>query len=170
MTKGCPFRAYDSAGTRTIASRSSDRDVCHDGGGRAIDLVWGPSAQGRYCATTTRRSHDGFRRDHVDVVDDDVSVRDPPAVRRRGNRHATIIFGAFTLAETGFDPDHLRRPHESIATVHHAPLLALMEIGFGVTCSWRPSGTFFGRMLMAAASVAALGFGLVLSPTWGPSD
>jgi hypothetical protein len=103
-----------------------------------------------------------FRRNRVDVVDDDVSVRNPARYIAAAIGIAAIVFGAYALAETGFDPDHLRRPHETVANFHHTPLLALLEIGFGVVMLVAAFGTFFGRVLMTAASVAALGFGVVV--------
>ena len=103
-----------------------------------------------------------FRRREIDVVDERVSVRNPARYVAGAIGLAAIIFGAVALADTGFDPDHLRRPHESIATFHHTPLLALIEIGFGVVMLLAAAGTFFGRGLMGAASVAALVFGVVI--------
>ena len=103
-----------------------------------------------------------FRRRNVDVVDDDTSTRNPARYVAAAIGIAAIVFGAYALAETGFDTGHLRRPHESVVTFHHTPLLALMEIGFGVVMLVAAFGTFFGRALMTAGSVAALGFGLVI--------
>lgn len=103
-----------------------------------------------------------FRRRNVDVVDEQVTTRNPARYVAGAIGLAAIIFGAFALADTGVDPDHLRRPHESLATFHHTPLLALLEIGFGVVMLLAAFGTFIGRGLMTAASVAALGFGVVI--------
>jgi hypothetical protein len=103
-----------------------------------------------------------LRRRNVDVVDDDVTTRNPARYIAGAIGLAAIVFGAFSLAETGLDPDHLRRPHDSIAGFHHTPLLGLIEIGFGVVMLLAAFGTFIGRGLMTAASVAALGFGVVI--------
>jgi hypothetical protein len=103
-----------------------------------------------------------FRRRNIDLVDERVSVRNPARYVAGAIGIAAIVFGAFALADTGFDPDHLRRPHDSIATFHHTPLLALIEIGFGVLMLLAAFGTFIGRGLMTAASVGALVFGIVI--------
>ncbi|HEX6312694.1 MAG TPA: DUF4383 domain-containing protein [Acidimicrobiia bacterium] len=103
-----------------------------------------------------------FRRHDADVVDERVSVRNPARYIAGAIGIAAIVFGALALVETGFDPDHLRRPHESFATFHHTPLLALIEIGFGVVMLVAATGTFVGRGLMTVGSVGALLFGLVL--------
>ncbi|MGH8983782.1 MAG: hypothetical protein ACRDY6_07885 [Acidimicrobiia bacterium] len=103
------------------------------------------------------------------VVDDNVSVRNPARYVALGIGVAAIAFGAFALAETGFDPDHLRRPHESFATFHHTPLLALIEIGFGVAMLVAALGTFVGRGLMAALSLGALGLGVATVADIWPS-
>ena len=103
-----------------------------------------------------------FRRDRVDVVDDDVSVRNPARYVAAAIGIAAIIFGRVRARRDRFRPRSPPASAREHATVHHTPLLALMEIGFGVTMLVAAFGTFFGRMLMAAASVAALGFGLVI--------
>ncbi|MGH9048223.1 MAG: hypothetical protein ACRDY4_00660 [Acidimicrobiia bacterium] len=103
------------------------------------------------------------------VVDDDVSTRNPARYVALVIGLAAVIFGAFALAETGFDPDHLRRPHESVATFHHTPLLALIEIGFGVLMLVAALGTFFGRTLMTVASLGALGLGVAAAADIWPT-
>jgi hypothetical protein len=103
------------------------------------------------------------------VAADDVSVRNPARYVALAVGVAAIVFGAFALAETGFDPDHLRRPHESFATFHHTPLLALIEIGFGVGMLVAALGTFVGRGLMAALSLGALGLGIAAAADLWPS-
>jgi hypothetical protein len=108
-----------------------------------------------------------FRRHGV--VADDVSVRNPARYVALAIGVAAIVFGAFGLAETGFDPDHLRRPHESFASFHHTPLLALIEIGFGVGMVIAALGTFVGRGLMAALSLGALGLGIAAAADLWPS-
>jgi hypothetical protein len=103
------------------------------------------------------------------VVADDVSVRNPARYVAFVIGLAAIVFGAFALAATGFDPDHLRRPHESVATFHHTPLLALSEIGFGVLMLVAALGSFFGRTLMTALSLGALGLGVATVTDIWPS-
>jgi len=108
-----------------------------------------------------------FRRRRV--VGDDVSTRNPARYVALAIGVAAIVFGAFALAETGFDPDHLRRPHESFATFHHTPLLALIEIGFGVAMLVAALGTVFGRTLMTVLSLGALGLGIAAVADLWPS-
>jgi uncharacterized membrane protein HdeD (DUF308 family) len=103
-----------------------------------------------------------FRRRNVDVVDEQVTTRNPARYVAGAMGLAAIIFGALALVETGFDPDHIRRPHEQVANLHHTPALALLEIGFGVVMLVAAFGTVIGRAFMTVASVAALGFGAVI--------
>jgi hypothetical protein len=110
-----------------------------------------------------------LRRRNYDVVDERASVRNPARYVAAVIGIAAILFGAFALAETGLDTDSLRRPHESIWTFHHTPLLAVAEIGFGVVMLVAAFGTYIGRALMLIACGALLGFGVIIIGDWWPN-
>src|SRR4051794_13979181 len=73
-----------------------------------------------------------------------------------------LVLGIAAVAQTGFDTDHIYRPHERVWGLWHSPLLGLIEIGFGVLlliAAVVPGGL---RELMALLGAASLAFGLVI--------
>lgn len=77
-----------------------------------------------------------------------------------------IVFGALALVETGYD-ESLKRPHEELWNFHHTPLLALIEIGFGVLLLVAAMSATVGRSVMAILGSAAAAFGvLILLDAW----
>jgi hypothetical protein len=100
-----------------------------------------------------------FRRG---VADEHVSTRNPARFVALILGAAAIVFGAIAAADTGFDPDHIYRPHETVMTFHHTPLLAVGEIAFGAALLISAAGTYLGRTLMTSLSVGALGLGVVV--------
>ena len=75
---------------------------------------------------------------------------------------AAIVFGAFAIAKTGLDFDHLKTPHESFQGFHHTPLLALSEIVLGAVLVLAGLRPIAGRALMTLVGAATLGFGIVI--------
>jgi len=72
------------------------------------------------------------------------------------------VLGIAALARTGFSTAHVYVPHRSVWHLPHSPLLALIEIGYGVLMilvSVVPGGA---RALMAMLGAAALVLGLVI--------
>jgi hypothetical protein len=72
------------------------------------------------------------------------------------------VLGIAAVAQTGFDTDHIYRPHELVWRLPHSPLLAVCEIGFGVLmilASVVPGGV---RELMALLGAISLAFGIVI--------
>jgi hypothetical protein len=78
-----------------------------------------------------------------------------------------IVFGAVALTETGFSTSHLYEPVERVWTFDHTPLLALIELGFGVVMLITALRPVAGRALMSLLSAGALGAGIiVLADAW----
>jgi hypothetical protein len=74
---------------------------------------------------------------------------------------AAIVYGAVALSETGLDTGTLFHPTATVAGFGHTPLLALIEILFGVfmlLAALVPAG----QGAMALLSAAALAFGVVV--------
>jgi Domain of unknown function (DUF4383) len=77
-----------------------------------------------------------------------------------------IVFGVLALIETGVDGS-LKRPHDELWSFHHTPLLALIEIAFGILLVLAATSATFGRGVMAILGSAAAAFGiLVLLDAW----
>lgn len=75
---------------------------------------------------------------------------------------ASIVLGAFVLTRTGLDLGDLTRPHDTVLSFEHTPLLGLCEIGFGVVLLIAGMRPIAGRALMGIAGAATLGLGLVI--------
>jgi len=72
------------------------------------------------------------------------------------------VLGIFAIVRTGFDTAHVYRPQLLVWHLPHSPLLAAIEIGWGilmVLASIVPGGV---RPLIALLSAAALAFGIVV--------
>jgi len=116
------------------------------------------------------------RRSDVDRADSDVdsSVETKPA------RHwspaqfvalivgvAAVVFGIAALAKTGIHGDSLRSPHREIWSFHHTPLLAVVEIGFGVLLILSSVSAGASRTFMAFLGALTVTFGvLIVADAW----
>jgi hypothetical protein len=80
---------------------------------------------------------------------------------------AAIVFGAFGLADTGLDVGHIDTPHDVALGFHTTPLLALIEIAWGVLMVIAAIRPIAGRSLMVLLGGAATVFGaLILLDAW----
>ena len=80
------------------------------------------------------------------------------------------VLGIAAVARTGFDADHIYRPHYVVWHLPHSPLLAVSEIGFGVLmviASVVPGGL---RSLMALLGAISLAFGIVILVDAAPDN
>jgi vacuolar-type H+-ATPase subunit I/STV1 len=75
---------------------------------------------------------------------------------------AAIVFGIVALAKTGIHGDSLRSPHREVWSFDHTPLLAVVEIGFGVLLVLASVSAGASRALMALLGVLAVAFGVVI--------
>jgi hypothetical protein len=91
-------------------------------------------------------------------------------------------WGLINLGHSGFHPERVFQPHDSLAGLHYTPLLAALEVGFGLfmligggllraartqirTVNGLAIG--LGIMIVTLAGAAALGLGIVvLADTW----
>jgi apolipoprotein N-acyltransferase len=74
----------------------------------------------------------------------------------------TTVLGFVALARTGFNTDNIYSPHALAWRLPHSPLMALIEVGFGVLLivgSVVPGGV---RSLIALLGAVALSFGIVV--------
>jgi len=72
------------------------------------------------------------------------------------------VMGLVALSRTGFDSDHIYSPHAEAWHLPHSPLMALIEVGFGVlvlVASVVPGGA---RSFLALLGAIALSFGIVV--------
>ena len=72
------------------------------------------------------------------------------------------VLGIAAVARTGFDTAHIYTPHDVVWTFPHSPLLAVIEIGFGllmVLGSVVPAGA---RGFLGLLGSIALAFGIVV--------
>jgi len=72
------------------------------------------------------------------------------------------VLGFAAVARTGFDTGHIYTPHDVVWRLPHSPLLALIEVGFGVLVllsSVVPGGI---RTLMALLGAISVAFGIVV--------
>jgi len=80
---------------------------------------------------------------------------------------AAIVFGIVALAKTGIHGDSLRSPHREVWSFDHTPLLAVVEIGFGVLLVLASVSAGASRAFMALLGVLAVAFGVViLADAW----
>jgi vacuolar-type H+-ATPase subunit I/STV1 len=80
---------------------------------------------------------------------------------------AAIVFGIVALAKTGIHGDALRTPHREVWGFDHTPLLAVVEIGFGVLLVLASVSAGASRAFMALLGVLAVAFGVViLADAW----
>ena len=80
---------------------------------------------------------------------------------------ASIVFGVLALTRTGLDLGHLKHPHDSFASFHTTPLLALGEIVFGVLLVISGLRPVAGRSLMTLLGAAAAALGaIVIADFW----
>jgi hypothetical protein len=80
---------------------------------------------------------------------------------------AAIVFGAVALADTGIHGDWLRSPHREVWSFHHTPLLAVIEIAFGVVLVVAAMSAGVSRTFMALLGALAVAFGvLILVDAW----
>ena len=72
------------------------------------------------------------------------------------------VLGGIALARTGLDLNDVHHPHRIVGwgDWHHTPLLALIELGFGVLMMLAGALPGAWRGLMGLLSAAALGFGI----------
>ena len=78
-----------------------------------------------------------------------------------------IVLGAVALNHTGFSTSHLYEPSERVWTLGHTPLLAIVELGFGIAMVIAALRPLAGRALMMLLSLAAIGSGVViLADAW----
>lgn len=78
-----------------------------------------------------------------------------------------IVLGAVALNRTGFSTSHLYEPSERIWTLGHTPLLAIVELGFGIAMVFAALRPLAGRALMMLLSIGAIGAGVViLADVW----
>ena len=75
---------------------------------------------------------------------------------------AAIVFGIVALAKTGIHGDSLRSPHREVWSFDHTPLLAVVEIGFGVLLVLAAVSAGASRAFMALLGVLAVAFGVVI--------
>jgi hypothetical protein len=115
-------------------------------------------------------------RNDVDRADSDVDS----TVETRPARHwspaqfvslivgvAAVVFGIVALAKTGIHGDSLRSPHREVWSFHHTPLLAVVEIGFGVLLILASVSAGASRVFMALLGVLAVAFGvLIVADAW----
>jgi hypothetical protein len=72
------------------------------------------------------------------------------------------VLGFVALARTGFDTDNIYSPHATAWRLPHSPLMAVIEVGFGVLLivgSVVPGGA---RSLIVLLGSVALSFGIVV--------
>jgi hypothetical protein len=80
---------------------------------------------------------------------------------------AAIVFGIVALAKTGIHGNWLRSPHREAWSFDHTPLLAVIEIGFGVLLVLAATSAGASRAFMAMLGVLAIAFGVVvLADAW----
>jgi hypothetical protein len=80
------------------------------------------------------------------------------------------VLGIAAVARTGFDTNHIYRPHYVVWHLPHSPVLAVSEIGFGVLmilASVVPGGL---RELMALLGAISLAFGIVILVDAAPDN
>jgi hypothetical protein len=73
-----------------------------------------------------------------------------------------IVLGAVALNRTGFSTSHFYEPSERTWTLQHTPLLALVELGFGIGMVLAALRPMAGRALMLLLSAGALASGVVI--------
>ena len=73
-----------------------------------------------------------------------------------------IVLGAVALNRTGFSTSHLYEPVESVWTLGHTPLLAIVELGFGIAMVVAALRPLAGRALMMLLSIGAIAAGVVI--------
>ena len=79
---------------------------------------------------------------------------------------AALVLGSWALYETGLNTDHIFSPHVTVWSLHHTPVLALAEIGFGALMLFSALSVYVGRALMLALGFCALGLGVVTVGDW----
>ncbi len=108
------------------------------------------------------------RGDTYDAIDERPAVAAAPTPWSPAQIFGLVVGIGFTVlgiaavARTGFDTDHIYRPHAVVWHLPHSPLLAVIEIGFGalmILASVVPGG---GRALMVFLGAIALAFGIVV--------
>ena len=75
---------------------------------------------------------------------------------------AVTVLGFVALARTGLNTDNIYSPHALAWSLPHSPLMALIEVGFGmllIVASVVPGGM---RSLIALLGAVALSFGIVV--------
>jgi apolipoprotein N-acyltransferase len=75
---------------------------------------------------------------------------------------AVTVLGFVALARTGFNTNNIYSPHALAWRLPHSPLMAVIEVGFGVlliVAAVVPGGI---RSLIALLGAAALSFGIVV--------
>lgn len=78
-----------------------------------------------------------------------------------------IVLGAVALNGTGFSTSHLYEPFERVWTLGHTPLLAIIEVSFGIAMVIAALRPMAGRALMMLLSIGAIGSGVViLADVW----
>lgn len=72
------------------------------------------------------------------------------------------VLGIAAVARTGFDTSHIYSPHDVVWHLPHSPLLALIEIGFGVLLILSSLVPGASRPMMGLLGVISLVFGIVI--------
>jgi len=91
-------------------------------------------------------------------------------------------WGLISLGHSGFHPERVFQPHDALAGLHYTPLLAALEVGFGLMMligggllraartqirTLNGLAVGLGIMIVTLAGAAALGLGIViLADTW----
>ena len=99
------------------------------------------------------------------------TVWSPAQIVSIGVGVASIIFGVLALERTGLHIDNLTgsRFHDEFSGFHHTPLLALLEIAFGLFLALAGLRPVFGRSLMTLLGFAAFGLGFVIVADFWPA-
>jgi hypothetical protein len=72
------------------------------------------------------------------------------------------VLGIVAVARTGFDPSHIYTPRTSVWHLPHTPLLAVIEIGYGILMVLASVVPGAIRTLMGLLGAAALVLGIVV--------
>src|SRR5262245_41856336 len=120
-------------------------------------------------AQSTEGVSDMWRRRNTDSYDTE------SAVETKRGRHwspaqfvsllvgiAAVVFGIVALADTGIHGNWLRSPHREVWSFDHTPLLAVIEIAFGVVLILAAVSATGSRAVMALFGLLAVAFGILI--------
>jgi vacuolar-type H+-ATPase subunit I/STV1 len=109
------------------------------------------------------------RTDRADTVEETIRGRhwSPAQIVALVVGVAAVVFGIVALAKTGIHGDELRSPHREVWSFHHTPLLAVVEIGFGVLLVLASVSPGASRAFSALLGALAVTFGvLIVADAW----